>query len=322
MRATSFLGDRSVRTDRVTVERVDLNFMGIPLRRVRRGDPDPTPIVFVHGLAASLAFWYSAGAPFFSLLGPCLLYDLRGHGKSDMPAQGYGVSRMTDDLEAVLDRHDISRAHLVAHSFGGLIALLFALRHPERVASLVLADVRLRMIQPTIDIEASQLPHAIRQRLEALGVDVAAVERPDDGVGYLSAVARVEVAAKAEAAGMLRHLFHHPRLFRVKRNAMRWIRLIEETTLAQDIVDMPFEADDLARIDCPVLMLVGGRSTTVPSAQAIARLCPSATLMEIPNVGHFFPIGHPKLFLRPALRFIRLVNRRGTSSSGEAAAAP
>ncbi|WP_241844312.1 alpha/beta fold hydrolase [Kitasatospora sp. CB01950] len=63
-------------------------------------------------------------------------YDVRGYGRSPEPAGSYSH---VADLHAVLDRFGLDRVHLVGCSMGGGTALGFALRHPGRVASLVLA---------------------------------------------------------------------------------------------------------------------------------------------------------------------------------------
>ena len=296
---------------RVAVNGVTLNVTEMPQREGRRamGRAGP-PIVMVHGLAASQAFWYAAGAPFLTVLGNVLLYDLRGHGKSETPPTGYGVGDMADDLQSLLDAKGIETAHIVAHSFGGMIALAHALRHPGRVESLTLADVRVRPIQRKLAIPVRQLPPMVEKRLAALGLDLTQVANHDDGIGYLQTVARIEVEAGEEAADLLAELYRHPKLFRSRRNAERWIALTERVSLIADLDrESLFGATDLRRLTLPMLILVGGLSNTVPSAQELARLCPQAILQEVPDVGHFFPMSQPRLFLRPTLRFIRSVNR-------------
>lgn len=269
-----------------------------------------TPIVLIHGLAASQAFWFAAGAPVLSVLGPCLMYDLRGHGKSGTSETGYGVGSMADDLAAILDARGLDRVHLVAHSFGGMIALAFALRSPERVASLTLVDVRVRPIQTKITIPVQQIPPMVERRLAELGIDLGSVSSHDDGVGYLRTVARIEIEAGDMASELLSHIYRHPRLFRSRKTAERWINLTERVSLIADLEgEEAFTAQDLGRLKMPMLVLVGGKSTTLPSARELARLCPHAVLREVPEVGHFFPMSHPQAFLRPTLRFLRLVNQ-------------
>lgn len=266
-----------------------------------------TPVVMIHGLAASQAFWFASGASFLTLIGPCLMYDLRGHGRSETPETGYGVGSMADDLAALLAARGWDRVHLVAHSFGGMIALAHALRHPESVASLTLVDVRVRPIQKKISIPIRQLPPVVERQLAEMGVDLGAIPEHDDGVGYLRTVARIEVEAGDMAADLLAQIYRHPRLFRSRKNAERWIDLTERVSLIADLDQETFTAADLRQLKMPMLILVGGLSTTLPSARGMARICPHAVLREVPDVGHFFPMSQPRLFLRPTLRFLRAV---------------
>ena len=102
----------------------------------------PAAVVFLHGVVMdNLSSWYFSVAPAVAAVAPVLLYDLRGHGRSERPATGYAVADMVADLAAVLDAAGARpRVHLVGNSMGGLVALAFALARPERVASLVLVD--------------------------------------------------------------------------------------------------------------------------------------------------------------------------------------
>jgi pimeloyl-ACP methyl ester carboxylesterase len=237
-----------------------------------------------------------------------MMYDLRGHGRSEAPETGYGVGSMADDLAALLAARGWDRVHLIAHSFGGMIALAHALRHPESVASLTLVDVRVRPIQKKISIPVRQLPPVVERQLAEMGVDLGAIPEHDDGVGYLRTVARIEVEAGDMAADLLAQIYRHPRLFRSRKNAERWIDLTERVSLIADLDrEETFTVADLRRLAMPMLILVGGLSSTLPSAREMARICPHAVLREVPDVGHFFPMSQPRLFLRPTLRFLRAV---------------
>jgi pimeloyl-ACP methyl ester carboxylesterase len=99
-------------------------------------DGEPRTAVLVHGLAGdSMASWY------LTLAGPLaenglrvLLYDLRGHGRSDRPSRGYAFDDFVDDLGALLEQWDVhGRLYLVGNSFGGTIAFGLAARHPDRI---------------------------------------------------------------------------------------------------------------------------------------------------------------------------------------------
>lgn len=290
---------------RIEVNGIVLNVTHLPQERGQGG----TPLIFVHGLAASSAFWYMAGAPLLTRLGDCLLYDLRGHGKSAVPDEGFGVTTMAGDLLALMDQLDIPRAHLVAHSFGGMISLLAALKAPERVASLVLADVRVRPLQQKLELPARKIPPRLAERLEGIGVEMQSISDQDDGIDYLKTVAKIQLAAGDEANELLREIYHHPQLFRNRKNAEKWIALTERASFVEDLKHgESFTAGDLKALTQPMLVMYGTKSTTGPSAQAITRLCPNSILHAVPDVGHFFPMSQPRLFLKPAARFLRAVN--------------
>ncbi|WP_153542958.1 alpha/beta fold hydrolase [Streptomyces sp. RB17] len=100
-------------------------------------------VVLVHGLLTdSLASYYFTVAPRFAAAGlDVVMYDLRGHGRSERPPHGYTLDHNIDDLEALLDRLAVTGpVHLVGNSYGGTIAFGFAARHPERTASLTLIE--------------------------------------------------------------------------------------------------------------------------------------------------------------------------------------
>src|SRR5947209_2651317 len=105
-------------------------------------------VVMIHGLFASLAFWYLSVMPGMAARRRATAYDLRGHGYSDVAPSGYSSADQAVDLDQLLDQLGIDRAHLIAHSFGGAVALQYALLRPNRVLSLTLADVWVPSFQP------------------------------------------------------------------------------------------------------------------------------------------------------------------------------
>ena len=105
----------------------------------RRWDGAGTPIVAVHGLS-SHALFYVGVAERLSGRRALLAVDLRGRGDSDKPAEGYGMAVHADDVVGVLDAAGIERAMVVGHSMGAGVATVFAHRHPDRCAGVVLFD--------------------------------------------------------------------------------------------------------------------------------------------------------------------------------------
>lgn len=98
------------------------------------------PLVLLHGFSNEAHVWDDI-APVVAPYYRTLAFDLRGHGDSDRdPERRYGYDAHVADLEAATSALGIERMVLVGHSFGGRVAMVFAGRHPERIAGLVIVD--------------------------------------------------------------------------------------------------------------------------------------------------------------------------------------
>ena len=86
-------------------------------------------LVMIHGLNGNLAVWHLELMPKLRHEYRITTYDLRGHGRSDMPPTGYSTEDMAKDLLGLLDALGIERAHLMGHSLGADISLF----HPGEI---------------------------------------------------------------------------------------------------------------------------------------------------------------------------------------------
>ncbi len=95
------------------------------------------PLLLVSGLGGLASYW-APNLPALSARYCAIVHDHRGAGQSTHAKIRYSVEQMTDDLVRLMDHLKIERAHLVGHSTGGAIGQTLALKHPERLKSLVL----------------------------------------------------------------------------------------------------------------------------------------------------------------------------------------
>ena len=97
------------------------------------------PILCVHGITANCRCWDVLAdvlAPEYRILS----MDLRGRGRSEKPANGYGLDYHLRDIDCLMDSLGLDRAVVMGHSLGAFIGLAFAAQYPQRVDRLILVD--------------------------------------------------------------------------------------------------------------------------------------------------------------------------------------
>ena len=115
-----------------------------------------------------------------------VLWDYRGHGRSDAPADpaGYAIERVVDDLGRVLAWAAPGEPAILAGlSFGGLASLHFCLAHPERVAALVLIDSGPGFKNPEAQARWQASCEKTAAFLEARGMAAFVAKRPAEWKG-------------------------------------------------------------------------------------------------------------------------------------------
>jgi 3-oxoadipate enol-lactonase len=97
------------------------------------------PVLFAHAIGYDRSLW-DRTLPHLSPNRSALLVDLRGHGRSPAPPGPYTVGMLADDCAALLDLLGVDAVDFVGLSLGGMVGQAFALRHPQRLRRLVLAN--------------------------------------------------------------------------------------------------------------------------------------------------------------------------------------
>lgn len=115
-----------------------INGTGIYVKTLGQGEP----VLFIHGGPGLSHDYFLPHVEALSKNLQIIFYDQRGCGRSsvDLDPKDMTLAHFTDDIRLLLDDLGIGQVHLLAHSFGGLLAMDFATRFPGRVRSLILCN--------------------------------------------------------------------------------------------------------------------------------------------------------------------------------------
>jgi 3-oxoadipate enol-lactonase len=241
-------------------------------------------VVFLHGAFMDRRSWDRQVEP-FSRKFQVVRYDIRPFGESSRPEKPYIVP---DDLLRLLDHLKIETAHLIGHSFGGGVALDFALLYPDRVASLVLAAA---------GPGGFQLPPE-EQKLQA--PIFAAVKEGDDAVVkawlehpmWTAARSRPDVLKELDAS--------------TRRNLAPF-----KMTFPPFAQVKPLAVQRLDSVKAPTLVIYGDRDTPGlrQASELMAKQIPGATVHVVPGADHALPIGWADQFNAAVIGFIAAARR-------------
>jgi pimeloyl-ACP methyl ester carboxylesterase len=216
------------------------------------------PVVFVHGLVVDnlSSFYYTLAGPTVGAGACTILYDLRGHGRSERTARGYSTRDGVADLCGLLDALGVTEpAYLVGNSYGGVIATRMAVSAPERVAGLVLIE------SACAGPGASAWIEDMVNTLTATALNMEYNRLPE----------RLRAAGRRKVARLAAHAD----------------ALLNGTSLIEDLAaERPLDAAELAEIACPVLGVFGERSELVGGADDLRRYVADCTMKIVPGLAH------------------------------------
>jgi 3-oxoadipate enol-lactonase len=239
------------------------------------------PVVFSHALGVDLHMWDGIAAD-FAHDHAVLCFDHRGHGGSAVPPGPYRLDELVDDAARVIAEWGRAPVVFVGLSMGGMVAQGLAIRHPQLLRGVVIAN------------SSASYPPAAR---EAWAQRIATV-----GQGGLAAVAEATMerwftpafrAAQPQTVERFRQVVLHT-------NAAGYLA----TCAAIAQVDW---LDRLAQVRCPALVVAGGQDAGAPPAmaQAIAAGIPGAELVQFDEVAHMSAIEQPGRFIAAVRAFIQ-----------------
>jgi len=156
---------------------------GMTLEVQAGGRADGEPILLLHGFPESHRTWRGVApdlARDFRVIAP----DQRGFGASDKPqeVEAYKTDLILEDLIALADALGLERFTLVGHDWGGAVAWLAALRHPDRLSRLVIVNAphplvfQKSLFDDPAQRAASQYINAFRNPLMEKGIEAMGLE--------------------------------------------------------------------------------------------------------------------------------------------------
>ena len=237
--------------------------------------------VLVHGFTGSRDD-FREHVPELARLGRTLAIDQRGHGGTTNSGrhEDYTLDGLVADLAAAFDALGLARADLLGHSLGGMVALRFALAHPERVASLVLMDTSARPMPLPIPepVRSALLKLVTEQGVHALLPGMR--QRPPE---------QVPLAMRRSIEQMGPDVFWE----RIQRK-LEAMDPVAWDALLRVLGDHEPATDRLGEIRCPTLVLVGAEDAPfLAPADELERGIRSAQRVTIPDAAHSPQLENP-----------------------------
>jgi pimeloyl-ACP methyl ester carboxylesterase len=245
------------------------------------GDPADPPILLIMGSSASMDWWEDefctrlvAGGRFV------LRYDHRDTGQSvsyEPGAPTYTLDDLVADPAALIDRLDLSAAHIVGISMGGGLAQGVALGHPSRVASLTLIATAPAAPGP----EDPDLPSMSAETIAQFSIDAPNWSDRGAAIDYMTHLARISAGPaypldEAAFRPLAARVFDRTRSMASTMTNHNVLRAGERTR------------ERLGQIDVPTLVVHGTDDPVVPygNALALAREIRGARLLTLEGAGH------------------------------------
>lgn len=246
---------------------------GVRHHLIARGAPGNPIVMMIHGLAGQ-AHVFDGIASYLSGRFHVYCLDVRGRGESAWgPPEGYGIDAYVDDLEAVRAALGIQRFTLIGTSMGGIIAINYIPRFPERVDKVVIND-----IGPEIDPAGlARILRYVGQAPEMFADMKSVVKYYRENYGPM-----VEHLPEDQAADFARWNVR-------KSDSGVYVWKMDPAVRAGGAPAPSMDQwEAVSRIACPALILRGGKSDVLSAetARRMAEAMANAHIVEVPEVGH------------------------------------
>ena len=254
---------------------------GVRIRYIEQGAG--APVLLVHGFTGSIErSWIDTGVlPDLARDYRVVAFDLRGHGASDKPRDPRAYDEVGLDAVRLLDHLEISRAHVVGYSLGGIIVAKLLTTHPERFRSAVLGAAAYRRGQSErSDREADAAAREIEAGVyRALIVSTAPTDEPPPD--------EAAIRQRSRDIARINDLLAHAALMRARRALL--------------VTDA-----EIAAVRVRSLAVVGAADPALPRIKAMQAVWPALELEIVPGAAH--PAVHERGLPRRA-EFVAAIRR-------------
>lgn len=248
---------------------------GVPINYVRAGSGPP--VVLIHGASGNLHEWTFRAAPAFARNFEVIAFDRPGLGLSGLPeAGGALLSVQARLMRGALTQIGIERPILVGHSYGGSVALAWALDAPGEVAGLLLISAPAEVWQGGLGFTTEILANPLSGPLVARALPVLITD------GIVQATADRIFKPQRAPEGYVAHLG----LERLLRTESLRANALQLGALKPQIRRM---VPRYPRLDLPVEIVHGTADDAVPldiHSEPLSRAIPGARLTRLPGIGH------------------------------------
>lgn len=247
------------------------------------GDTEAPAVVLLHGFTSDNRMWLpvvDALSQDYRVIAP----DLRGHGATTAPPDldSYTMEAYAEDLQSLLDALEVDVCALVGCSFGGMVALHFAVHHSDRIAGLIVSDSSAAYSHPEYDEKYLAREARIDEMADL-------VER--FGTAELGKRAARDVTDPFLAEGIRKRYERMNRegflgAAQVRRERPNLLPILRE------------------RITMPTLVCIGDDDPVYSASEVMMRELPEARYLVFKGTGHGIPALKPEPYARELLQFL------------------
>lgn len=240
------------------------------------------PIIILHGVLGSSKNWITAGKN-LSVSGHVFALDQRNHGDSPH-SDSHTLDDLVGDLDEWISDHSARLPVLVGHSMGGLVAMAFALRYPDKISGILVVDIAPKAYRETN-----------RDEFAAISVDVSQAKNRSE----------IDAKMKAFVPDATVRQFLQMNLESLNSGGYRW-KIPVEVLKKADFSDGMDSLLLMRSYSGPALFILGGKSPYVSGEDfpAIKKFFPSAKIEVLPDADHWLHFSAAADFQRLAAEFL------------------